>query len=42
MKNRLATLFAVLTLSVALPVAAGASPSVDIPFEEFTLDNGSG
>jgi zinc protease len=40
MKNRLATLFAALTLSVALPLAAGASANVDIPFEEFTLDNG--
>jgi zinc protease len=41
MQPRLSTLFATLALAIALPPAAFANaPAVDIPFEEFTLDNG--
>ncbi|NHA13457.1 pitrilysin family protein [Thioalkalivibrio sp. XN279] len=40
MVTRLNRLLAVLALSLALPLAAGAAPAVDIPYEEFTLDNG--
>ncbi|NGX15051.1 pitrilysin family protein [Wenzhouxiangella sp. XN24] len=40
MMNRLNGLAAVLLLSLSLPMAAGATAAVDIPYEEFTLDNG--
>jgi predicted Zn-dependent peptidase len=40
MISRLSRVLAVLLLSLSLPLAAGAAPAVDIPYEEFTLDNG--
>jgi zinc protease len=41
MITRLSRLLAILALSLALPLTAAASTAtVDIPFEQFTLDNG--
>jgi zinc protease len=40
MRSGVCTLAALLALSVAAPLAAAPAPAVDIPFEEFTLDNG--
>jgi zinc protease len=40
MRNRFRRMLAVLVLGCALPALAGAVADVDIPFEEFTLDNG--
>jgi len=40
MVTRLSRLMAVLLLAVSLPLAASTTAAVDIPYEEFTLDNG--
>jgi zinc protease len=40
MRTRSSALAALLALSVAAPLAAAPAPAVDIPFEEFTLENG--
>jgi zinc protease len=40
MRNRLFRLYPVFLISLAMPMLAGATATVDIPYEEFTLDNG--